>query len=427
MSKSIVLLSGLLSMIVFAGIVNAEPSITVEPSSAHRSEYVTLSGTGWLPNQLVETIEPFFSHWKGVTGDDGNFSVQVQVPGAADDIPCGQYGLDFYSSPISPESERASTDFTILTGIIWTEPNSGPPGTMIKIYGNYFYDTGGRFVGLEGVWKYRNKSGTHDDMMFFTMGMDFGYDDETIFYIPSDVSPGWHRITVSGADRCFDSSWTDFYVTPYDDNIPPSTAVTLTGTEGKNDWYISDVDVTLIPTDNEGGSGVNKTEYSFDNSIWTTYDNPFKVTAERTTTVYYRSYDYAGNIESTKVQQINIDKNIPEIIIYAPEAEKDYLLNEVVIADWVAFDWYVDFDSEILSAQATVPNGETIDTSTVGSKTFSVETEDKAGRKKSVTIKYNVISPSVTPTPVPEYPAIALPLISLIGLVFILYRHRVNK
>ncbi len=50
------------------------------------------------------------------------------------------------------------------------------------------------------------------------------------------------------------------------DLIPPTTNLTLSGTLGNNSWYISDVQVNLTATDNVGGSGINKTEYTFDNS-----------------------------------------------------------------------------------------------------------------------------------------------------------------
>jgi hypothetical protein len=68
------------------------------------------------------------------------------------------------------------------------------------------------------------------------------------------------------------------------------------------------VQVTLISTDNEGSSGVNKTEYGFENATWVEYNAEF-VTTEGTTTLYYRSIDNAGNIESTKNHAIKIDKS----------------------------------------------------------------------------------------------------------------------
>ena len=53
----------------------------------------------------------------------------------------------------------------------------------------------------------------------------------------------------------------------------------------------------LTSWDNPGGSGVKKTEYSFDGTNWNTYNGPFAVTSEGLTTFYYRSVDNSGNVE----------------------------------------------------------------------------------------------------------------------------------
>lgn len=104
------------------------------------------------------------------------------------------------------------------------------------------------------------------------------------------------------------------------DNIPPTTTISLSGTLGSNGWYISDVQATLTATDNPGGTGVKKTEYSFDNSTWTTYTASFTISTEGTTIVYYRSTDNNGNTEQTKTKQIEIDKTLPTITITTPQA-----------------------------------------------------------------------------------------------------------
>ena len=97
------------------------------------------------------------------------------------------------------------------------------------------------------------------------------------------------------------------------DLVPPTTIPILSGTPGNNGWYISNVSVNLTATDNEGGLGVNKIEYSFDNAIWIEYNAEFPITTEGTTTLYYHSTDNAGNIESTKNITISIDKTSPSI------------------------------------------------------------------------------------------------------------------
>jgi hypothetical protein len=99
------------------------------------------------------------------------------------------------------------------------------------------------------------------------------------------------------------------------DATPPTTTLTLSGVLGNNSWYVSDVQMNLTAADNVGGSGVNTTEYSFDNITWNTYTTPFNITTEGVTTLYYYSTDNAGNVEPTKNQTIKIDKTPPQITI----------------------------------------------------------------------------------------------------------------
>ena len=70
----------------------------------------------------------------------------------------------------------------------------------------------------------------------------------------------------------------------------------------------SPVSVTLSATDGSGGSGVASIHYTLDGSDPTlsspTYSAPFTVSA--TTTVKYRAWDNAGNVEPTNSQLITI-------------------------------------------------------------------------------------------------------------------------
>jgi len=172
-----------------------------------------------------------------------------------------------------------------------------------------------------------------------------------------------------------------------EDIIPPTTTVSLSGILGNNGWYISDVTVTLTATDNEGGSGIAQTEYSFDGAYWNLYTAPFAVSTEGTTTVFYRSTDNVGNVEATKEVAIKIDKTAPAIVINVPIDDEAYLLNATVLADWSA----TDSISGIADETGTVPSGGAIETATVGTKTFSVAATDNAGNTASETVIYQVV------------------------------------
>ncbi|MEI8104137.1 MAG: hypothetical protein WCG84_04535, partial [Candidatus Moraniibacteriota bacterium] len=74
-----------------------------------------------------------------------------------------------------------------------------------------------------------------------------------------------------------------------EDTLAPTTTASITGTQGKNGWYTSDVTITLTATDNENGSGVDSTQYSLDNgTTWNAYTQPIEVTQEGITKIQYR-------------------------------------------------------------------------------------------------------------------------------------------
>jgi glucose/arabinose dehydrogenase/type 1 glutamine amidotransferase/plastocyanin len=98
------------------------------------------------------------------------------------------------------------------------------------------------------------------------------------------------------------------------DTTPPSTTSALSPAtpDGSDGWYKTPVQVTLTATDNEGGAGVEYTEYRAAGApTWTTYDGPFTISADGSHTIEYRSVDLAGNTESTRSVSFKIDKAAP--------------------------------------------------------------------------------------------------------------------
>ncbi len=93
------------------------------------------------------------------------------------------------------------------------------------------------------------------------------------------------------------------------DGIAPTTVATPSGTIGNSGWYRSDVTVDLAATDNPGGTGVDRTEFSLDaGGTWTT-GTSLRISDEGVKTVYFRSVDDAGNVEDPAGQlTVKIDK-----------------------------------------------------------------------------------------------------------------------
>lgn len=193
------------------------------------------------------------------------------------------------------------------------------------------------------------------------------------------ASNNWHRID-------------NVKITLYDETAP-ATTIDLDGTLGNNGWYRSDVVATLIAQDGDG-SGISRTEYSFDGTNWITYTGPFTISVEGPTTVYYRSLDRAGNVEGTKSATVKIDKTPPEIAgapTTAPNTDGWY--NTGVVIHFTATDG--------LSGIASITPDVTVSTEGANLEVTGTAT-DKAGNTASYTvdgINIDWTAPSVAATP----------------------------
>jgi peptidoglycan/xylan/chitin deacetylase (PgdA/CDA1 family) len=120
---------------------------------------------------------------------------------------------------------------------------------------------------------------------------------------------------------------------PGPDTTPPTTTITCNGGPCSGWFKTTPVTVTLSATD-AGGSGVNKTVYTTDGTdpatspTAKTYAGPFPIAA--TTTVRFSSTDIAGNVESTRSQQVLIDASAPTVTITQPGADAQLKRNSSV-------------------------------------------------------------------------------------------------
>ena len=97
------------------------------------------------------------------------------------------------------------------------------------------------------------------------------------------------------------------------DVIPPITTAILSGDKGENNWYRSDVTLSLSLQDNQGGLGVDYTLFDIDDrGNWDTYLSPLIATNEGHFKYNFYSVDKDGNIEEEKTTEFNIDKTPPE-------------------------------------------------------------------------------------------------------------------
>ena len=106
--------------------------------------------------------------------------------------------------------------------------------------------------------------------------------------------------------------------TPPADTTPPVSSIACNGGACSSGWYAASVSVTLSATDAE--SGVDVIRYTTIGSDPTAssplYTGPFTVST--TTTVKYRAWDVAGNVEATKSQLIQVDTVAPTVAVTSP-------------------------------------------------------------------------------------------------------------
>jgi hypothetical protein len=102
------------------------------------------------------------------------------------------------------------------------------------------------------------------------------------------------------------------------DTTPPGTTHRFNPSvpDGDNNWYVSDVTITLDATDNL--SGVEFTYYRLNSGSWKTYTSPVVVSDDGEHTLEYYSVDFVGNEERIKGPfDFKIDQILPTITLAA--------------------------------------------------------------------------------------------------------------
>jgi len=102
--------------------------------------------------------------------------------------------------------------------------------------------------------------------------------------------------------------------------------------DGDNDWYVSNVTVTLNASDN---TGVIATYYRINGGEWQIYESSFIISKEGSNIIEYYSVDYVGNIEEVKSAEIKMDQTPPTV-----ELKRESIVNETGVK--VIFSAYCD-------------------------------------------------------------------------------------
>lgn len=95
------------------------------------------------------------------------------------------------------------------------------------------------------------------------------------------------------------------------DTIAPTTRVNAEGEKGDQNWFRTDVKLSISANDNEGGLGVEKTFIKVGEEDWLDYVNPLIFGNEGDYEIDYYSEDNDNNVEDVRSYKFNIDKTVP--------------------------------------------------------------------------------------------------------------------
>ncbi|MBW5482195.1 OmpL47-type beta-barrel domain-containing protein [Streptomyces bambusae] len=177
------------------------------------------------------------------------------------------------------------------------------------------------------------------------------------------------------------------------DTSAPATFATVSPPPNGAGWNTtSPANVNIGALDGSCGSGVLRITYSASGAqpIAST-DVPgaaaaVAITAEGVTVVTYTATDAAGNTSAPQTITVRLDTAGPTITIVRPVAGTTYLYRQPVTASYSC----TDATSGVASCVGTVPNGSPVDTSALGTRTFTVNATDIATNPSSRTVTYTV-------------------------------------
>lgn len=159
--------------------------------------------------------------------------------------------------------------------------------------------------------------------------------------------------------------------------------ISLSGTAGIDDWYRSDVTITLKTTE----SSKLNILYSFDEKAWQKYDAPIVMKKEGKTNFFYYMEDENKMKGKVEKKEIKIDKSIPVIKLLSPKNGDTFTLGSNI-----ALQYYVDEEiSGVKGTPRTSYNVDYIPASKVGANTLKLTAEDKAGNTSALDVKYKVV------------------------------------
>ena len=223
--------------------------------------------------------------------------------------------------------------------VITSMPPSMAPGSSHTISGLQFNGlTEGTYYGDDyasatnyPIVRFTNQAtghvfwgGTHDrDNLQIATG---GVVITTPLEVPADLEHGTTDVVVIANGIASN---------PVEINHPPVTTASIGGTSGTNGWYVTNVQVTLTPTDPDGADDISGTKYTIDGGSAQDYSGPFPVNGDLEHQITFWSVDKSGNVETANAQTIKIDTTPPAITL-TPSLASLWPPNHSMIADMMS-------------------------------------------------------------------------------------------
>ena len=179
----------------------------------------------------------------------------------------------------------------------------------------------------------------------------------------------------------------------FTDVTAPAVTLSANPAMNGNGWNNGNVVFTMSATDAAGVRGLEyRTVSSAGTSAWTQVLAPsvaVTVSAADITHVEARALDINGNMSASSLRTVAIDRTAPQVALVTPAQGGQYEQHAAIDASFTCSD--AAGGSDIDSCTGTVGDRANIDTSSVGTKTFSVTATDGAGNQTTVTRTYEVI------------------------------------
>ncbi|MDD1747299.1 MAG: pre-peptidase C-terminal domain-containing protein, partial [Methanomassiliicoccales archaeon] len=256
----------------------------------------------------------------GSEGEEGWFVSSVELEIGASDLVSGSSAIYYsindaawtaYDGKFTIDSEgvflmrhyaRDEAGNVEVPSTIEVKVELGPPTTSLSLEGTA--GLGGWYVSIlrGNLTATDSLSGIAET--FYRLDDSVWQDSAT----PLEIGHGKHMLDYYSVDRAGNHEQArslDVWV----DTQAPSTGNQTEGRQGTNHWFVSEVIVSLLRSDD--GSGLARTLYQVDGGSWEDYSSPFNVSKEGVHTLAFYSVDVAGNQESSGFLSLMVDLTAP--------------------------------------------------------------------------------------------------------------------